>query len=80
MSKQSSVMAYLALAVTAMLLVQSAVGQEFVDQFNKRFNTKPPRVGQQMFDGLKAFDGKGKPFNFESLKGKHTVIVFGCLT
>lgn len=53
---------------------------EFVDRFNKQFEGRAPKVGAQMLDELTAFDGAGKEFKFESLKGKHTVIVFGCLT
>lgn len=53
---------------------------EFVDRFNKQFEGRAPKVGAQMLEELTAFDGAGKEFKFESLKGKHTVIVFGCLT
>ena len=29
---------------------------------------------------VSAFDSEGKPFQLSSTRGKHTVIVFGCLT
>lgn len=53
---------------------------EFVDRYNKRFEKQTPLIGDPVLDGLTAFDEHGKTFAFEELKGKHTVIVFGCLT
>ena len=39
-----------------------------------------PRVGQAMPD-VSAFDSNGKPFSLrQKTKGRHAVIVFGCLT
>lgn len=37
------------------------------------------KVGQQLPD-VTIHDAKGKPFRMADLKGKHSVIVFGCLT
>ncbi|MEL7498340.1 MAG: hypothetical protein AAFN77_12080 [Planctomycetota bacterium] len=55
-------------------------GEEFVDKFNRMFEGRDPKVGAEMFSELSAFDEKGKKLKFDKLKGKHTVIVFGCLT
>ena len=38
-----------------------------------------PAVGTMVPD-ITAFDADGKPFRLRSIKGSHTVIVFGCLT
>ena len=38
-----------------------------------------PAVGETLPD-ITAFDANGKPFRLSSLKGSHTVLVFGCLT
>ncbi|MGB0579769.1 MAG: hypothetical protein ACPGVU_08730 [Limisphaerales bacterium] len=39
-----------------------------------------PRVGETMPD-VSAFDSNGKPFSLrQKTKGRHAVIVFGCLT
>ena len=54
--------------------------EEFVDRFNNRFKDQDPRAGAQVLDGVAAFDESGDPFELDSLKGKHSVIVFGCLT
>lgn len=53
---------------------------EWAEKFNQRFERRPPLRDAQVFDGLTAFDEQGEKLDFESLKGKHTVIVFGCLT
>ena len=65
------------------LIAQPTMGSsptEFVDQFNNRFKSQRPLLDTQVLDGLKAFGEDGKAFDFEKLKGKHTVIIFGCLT
>jgi cytochrome oxidase Cu insertion factor (SCO1/SenC/PrrC family) len=54
--------------------------REFVDQYNKRFEKQKPSIGDSVLDGVVAFDELGKPFPLARLKGKHSVIVFGCLT
>ena len=38
-----------------------------------------PQPGDLMPD-VSGFDAEGNPFNLTKLHGKHTVIVFGCLT
>jgi|GEM_PF-6356353 len=52
---------------------------EFVDSYNERILTQPPLVGSTLVD-VTAWDADGKPFELGSTRGKHTVIVFGCLT
>jgi cytochrome oxidase Cu insertion factor (SCO1/SenC/PrrC family) len=79
--------------IAALLIIAVACGQlaaqhsdplnddgEFVNQYNKRFESQKPLVGDAVLDGLQAFDEHGQPFMFDQLKGKHSVIVFGCLT
>lgn len=38
-----------------------------------------PQPGDPM-PNVAGFDDEGNPFNLTKLHGKHTVIVFGCLT
>ncbi len=52
---------------------------EFEDVFNARFLGQKPIVGDTIED-LVAFDGKGNKLDFFDLRGKYTVINFGCLT
>ena len=44
-----------------------------------RFEESAPRIGEALPD-LSLFDADGEPFLLSSLKGSHTVLVFGCLT
>ena len=37
------------------------------------------KIGDKMPE-LNVFDSEGKPFKTESLKGKYSVVIFGCLT
>ena len=52
---------------------------EFVDTFNQRYLSRKPLIGDGL-GKLTAFDEQGNEFDFDSLKGKYTVINFGCLT
>jgi len=52
---------------------------EFADIYNQRFLKQQPLVGDQIKD-IVAFDAQGKEFNFKDLRGKYTVLNFGCLT
>ena len=52
---------------------------EFVDQYEKKFAARDPKLGQTMPDAS-AFDENGNPFELNQTRGKYTVIVFGCLT
>lgn len=53
---------------------------EFADIFNARFLPQDPKVGTVVPGELQAFDEKGDELKFEDLRGKYTVINFGCLT
>lgn len=53
---------------------------EFVDRFESRVKGKNPKLGSTISSELAAYDSDGKPFSFAKTRGKHTVIVFGCLT
>ena len=46
---------------------------------DRQFEKKAPAQGDPLPD-LVALDSAGKEFRLRSLKGKHTVLVFGCLT
>ena len=46
---------------------------------DSRFLQDSPRVGETIPD-IAAYDENGKKLKLRELKGKHTVIVFGCLT
>lgn len=52
---------------------------EFADEFNLRFSKQKPLVGDTIGD-LVAFDENGEELDFASLRGKYTVLNFGCLT
>jgi cytochrome oxidase Cu insertion factor (SCO1/SenC/PrrC family) len=53
---------------------QSARGQ-----LQSSFASKAPSIGAELPDAS-GYTADGKPFNLRELKGKYTVIVFGCLT
>jgi len=50
-----------------------------VQMMNERFLARKPLIGTTVED-LYAYDEDGEEVDFESLRGKHAVIVFGCLT
>lgn len=52
---------------------------EFADRFNQRFLGQDPKMGTEIKD-LVAFDEEGNELDFADLRGKYTVINFGCLT
>ena len=67
---------------TQKLIDEEASGREpmeFAETFNRRYLTKNPLVGDPI-GSLGAFDELGNEFDFNDLKGKYTVINFGCLT
>jgi cytochrome oxidase Cu insertion factor (SCO1/SenC/PrrC family) len=49
------------------------------EQVIKSFDRKAPQVGEPLPD-VTLLDADGKEFRLASLRGKHTVLVFGCLT
>ncbi|HUG93299.1 MAG TPA: hypothetical protein VML55_20830 [Planctomycetaceae bacterium] len=48
-------------------------------QVVRGFERTAPDVGELLPD-VAAFDADGQPLRLSSLKGSHTVLVFGCLT
>lgn len=70
-------------AVTQLLMDEAASANkppvEFTDGFNARYAKRKPLVGDSLGD-LIAFDENGNELDFASLKGKYTVVNFGCLT
>lgn len=50
-----------------------------VEMMDKRFQARKPVVGTKV-EGLVAIDETGEELDFDQLRGKHVVIVFGCLT
>lgn len=48
-------------------------------QVVERFEKVAPKVGDELPD-VTVYDADGKEFKLRSLKGRYTVLVFGCLT
>ena len=61
------------------LMAASALGQDFVDRFDKRFADEKPKVGEMLTDA-QGYDLEGTPFSLNQLKGHFTVLVSGCFT
>ena len=54
--------------------------KEFADRYNEMFLKRRPLMNTQVKDA-EAYDEQGNLFDMDKLRsGKHTVIVFGCLT
>jgi cytochrome oxidase Cu insertion factor (SCO1/SenC/PrrC family) len=49
------------------------------ERVNRMFESKAPGIGQPLPD-ITVLDADGREFPLRSLRGKHTVLVFGCLT
>lgn len=49
------------------------------NQFTRRFEASTPKLGDPLPD-LAGYTADGVPLNLRSLRGQHTVLVFGCLT
>ncbi|MGH7202552.1 MAG: hypothetical protein ACREJB_18240 [Planctomycetaceae bacterium] len=71
--------AAVALCVTPALFAQEARQTSPREQVNRRFEETTPALGEPLPD-VTLYDAAGKPFRLGSLKGSHTVLVFGCLT
>ena len=52
---------------------------EFTKQYNTRHLQQEPRLGWKL-KNVSAFDSDGKEFQLSALRGKYSVLVFGCLT
>ena len=76
-----SALCLLALVPTATALAQEAGRNDRPGprQLLQRFDRVAPKVGQVLPD-IAGFDEKGQPFRLGQLKGRYTVLVFGCLT
>ena len=53
--------------------------QEFESKYNEKFLKESSFLGQQA-PAPECFDAEGNPFRLSQARGKHTVVVFGCLT
>ena len=54
-------------------------GESPREALNRNFGNRGPVVGDTVPD-VSFFDADGKKLSLHSLKGKYTVLVFGCLT
>ena len=52
---------------------------EWTEQYDQRFLNRDPKLNTEA-PAVSAFDAEGKPFDLANTRGKHTVIVFGCMT
>ena len=52
---------------------------EFAEMHNARHLKENPLVGESL-EEVDVFDSNGKKFSTSQFEGKHTVLVFGCLT
>ena len=52
---------------------------EFADRFERRFAVADPQINT-MVEEFTAYDEDGEPFEMGQVRGKPTVMVFGCLT
>ena len=78
--RTTPVASLMALAFTAVLpSIGTSQQVEFVEAYNKRHAGTKPVVGDTL-DEVKLFDAEGNPFSTRDMRGKHTVLVFGCLT
>ena len=53
--------------------------KEFETSRNANFLKKKPFLNKEAPD-VEVYDEKGNPFRLAQSRGKHTVVVFGCLT
>jgi len=69
-----------AIFITATIALTFAVNAQRPSRGEFAGRSSLPRVGEVMPD-VSAFDSNGKPFSLrQKTKGRHAVIVFGCLT
>lgn len=66
-------------AVASMKVAKPAKPLSSIDAMNMRFFEKDPKVGTTI-ESLIAFNEEGEEVNFKDFRGKHVVLVFGCLT
>jgi cytochrome oxidase Cu insertion factor (SCO1/SenC/PrrC family) len=76
---RSTVVACLALTLVCADSRSLPAQQSARGQLQSGFAAKAPSIGSELPDAS-GYTADGKPFNLRELKGKYTVIVFGCLT
>ena len=54
-------------------------GERGAERVRRIFDETSPKLGSPLPD-LKCYDAEGDKFNLLSLKGHHSVLLFGCLT
>lgn len=69
----------LALGCTTKPVLYAQDEREFETSYNKRFLSNKSMLGKEAPD-IGFFDADGNPFRLAAVRGKHTVVVFGCLT
>ena len=67
------------LFLDANALAQPTSEMEFVDRYENMFKNRPPLEGTNLPDA-RGYLADGSEFSIKQTKGKHTVLVFGCLT
>ena len=75
-------MKHIAIATFILVMAGQAFAQtsrEFVDSANAQYLKQDPKIGSVAPD-IQAWDENGDEFQLGSTRGKHTVIIFGCLT
>ncbi|MGB7343429.1 MAG: hypothetical protein WBD20_04410 [Pirellulaceae bacterium] len=53
--------------------------QEFESSYNENFLKRSSLLNKKLPD-LEVYDEQGNPFRLAQSRGKHSVVVFGCLT
>ena len=74
-----SVVTCLALGLVSAVSQSLPAQQSARGQLKSGFAAKAPSIGSELPDAS-GYTADGKAFNPRELKGKYTVIVFGCLT
>jgi cytochrome oxidase Cu insertion factor (SCO1/SenC/PrrC family) len=69
---------WLSLLTATSVLAQPGAAETPRERVSREFEAGPA-VGEPAPD-VEAYDAEGTPFPLSSLKGSHTVLVFGCLT
>lgn len=72
-------LAFMVMVAGAVAHAQERPAESPREQVQRRFDANSPAIGELLPD-VSGYDAQGKPFRLASLKGSHTVLVFGCLT
>lgn len=68
-----------ALGLFAPITARSQEKPEFESSYNENFLKRASLLNRQAPD-LEIYDEQGNPYRLAQSRGKHTVVVFGCLT